>query len=404
MKTIDLIKPDIYDDFQCKGAACRRTCCKGWMVTVSKAEYQDLKEKLNRSGDKILRRLPKQGRSGKIYGEFILEDEKGCPLQSDEGLCRLQLSLGPEALPDVCSFFPRKGLRCSDQMQLSLTPACEKVLELLLEKEGSLEFIRQKGPLPQMLVEQFSKENEKIAWNHHMKLQEFCILLLQAKDASLDHRMALLGLGLHQLDGFYKGKEYHKTSKYIDHYLTLLSQTEHTADLLPDKTFTPTILLGMFLSSTAFSKGYSDIVDMVQKELQVGAHMDGETGKITFTYSTEEYRRRRKSFAEFTDRHPFFLENLMVMLFLMKDWASMPTASASIWEQFMYACWVYGNLKFVLTSCIETVSSDEDLLDLCVVLLRSWIHNEKPRKKAIQYFHETGCDTPAHMAMLVQAG
>lgn len=114
MKTIDLIKPDVYDDFQCKGAACRRTCCMGWMVTVSKAEYQDLKEKLNRSGDKILRRLPEQRRSNQLYGEFILEEGKGCPLQSEEGLCRLQLSLGPEALPDVCSFFPRKGLRCSD--------------------------------------------------------------------------------------------------------------------------------------------------------------------------------------------------------------------------------------------------------------------------------------------------
>lgn len=404
MKTIDLIKPDVYDDFQCKGAACRRTCCMGWMVTVSKAEYQDLKEKLNRSGDKILRRLPEQRRSNQLYGEFILEEGKGCPLQSEEGLCRLQLSLGPEALPDVCSFFPRKGLRCSDQMQLSLTPACERVLELLLEKESSLEFSRQKAPLPQMITEQFSKKNEKSAWNHHMKLQEFCILLLQAEDVSLEHRMALLGLGLHQVDAFYRNKEYHKVPGYIDRYLSLLSETENTAELLPDKTFTPTVLLGTFLSSTAFSSGYKEIADRVRQELQVAAHMDQGTGKVTFSYSMEEYMQRRKAFSEFTDRHPFFLENIMVMLFLMRGWASMPTASSSIWEQFMYACWVYSNLKFVLTSCIETVSSDADLLDICVVLFRSWIHNETPQKKAIEYFHETGCDTPAHMAMLVQAG
>ncbi|MCI8646371.1 MAG: hypothetical protein HFE76_06110 [Firmicutes bacterium] len=48
--------------------------------------------------------------NGQTY-EFILE-EKGCSLQTEEGLCGLQLSMGAEALPDVCTWFPRHGSRC----------------------------------------------------------------------------------------------------------------------------------------------------------------------------------------------------------------------------------------------------------------------------------------------------
>lgn len=199
MKRIDFIKPDVYDDFQCKGAACRRTCFAGWKITVSKSEYQDLKEKLKHTDTKILQRLPEEERSSQIYGEFVLDHSLGCSLQSEQGLCRLQLSLGAEALPKVCAFFPRKGARYNNQMQLCLTPACERVLELLMEKDGPLEFVRQRGPLPKATVPQFSGKGAETAWKRYLQLQEFCILLLQAQDISLDSRMTLLGMGLYLL-------------------------------------------------------------------------------------------------------------------------------------------------------------------------------------------------------------
>lgn len=404
MKTIDLIKPDIYDAFQCKGAACRRTCCTGWRITVSKSEYQDLKAKLKHIDARSLQRLPETERTSKMYGEFVLEDETGCSLQSEEGLCQLQLSYGAEALPDVCAFFPRKGLRAGDEMELSLTPACERVLELLMEKEGSLEFVRQNEPLPPLPAAQISGRTAKADWKRHIQLEEFCILLLQAEDISLDQRMALLGLGIHEIDAYYKNGEGHKISSYIDQYLAALSETEDVSTLLPLKAFHPSFLLGNFFSFTAFSSRFAEVLDKVNKELQITVRAGSEPGTLAFSYPTEEYVRRRKQFDEFETRHPFFLENTMVMLFVLEHWASRPSDLHSIWEQYMYACWVYSNLKLALTACIETAASDEDLLDICVILLRGWIHSAEPKKQAIKHFHDTGCDTPAHMAMLVQAG
>lgn len=148
MKAVDWIKPSIYDTFQCKGASCHRTCCAGWKITVSKSEYQDLKEKLNHREIKTIDRLPTEERSTQMYGEFLLEAETGCTLQSKEGLCDLQLSFGAEALPHVCTVFPRRAVRYDNQLQVTLTPACERVLELLLELNGSMEFVCQKAPLP----------------------------------------------------------------------------------------------------------------------------------------------------------------------------------------------------------------------------------------------------------------
>lgn len=404
MKTIDLIKPDIYDDFQCRGAACRRTCCTGWRIVVNKSEYQDLKEKLKHMNTKSLRRIPEEKRTSRMYGEFILEDKTGCSLQSGEGLCQLQLSFGPEALPDVCAFFPRKGLRCGDEMELSLTPACEQVLKLLMEKDGPLGFIRQSEPLPPLPAPQLSGKDARTNWKHHVQLEEFCILLLQAQDISLEHRMALLGLGIHQIDAYYRNEEPHKVSGYIDQYLTHLSQIEDADSLLPSQKFSPSFLLGNFLTSLPASAGYAELMQKVNRELQVDVQTDLESGSVTFSYLTKEYTRRRERFDEFQKRHPFFLENTMVMLFVLEHWASRPGDPLSLWEQFMYACWVYSNLKLVLTACMETVSSDEELLDVCVILFRSWVHSAEPKKTAIEYLHKTKSDTPAHMAMLLQAG
>lgn len=411
MKTIDLIKPDVYRDFQCKGTACRRTCCAGWRITVSKSEYQDLKDKLNQAGAKILQRMPAEKRSTRVYGEFVLEDQKGCPMQSDEGLCGLQLSFGPEALSDVCAFFPRKALRCGDEMQLSLTPACERVLELLMEKEGPLGFVRCKEPLPPIPAMQVSEKQKKSLWKPYIRLQEFCILLLQAEEVSLDHRMVLLGLGLHEIDSYDKNKEYHKVSGYIDRYLSMLSRTEDIRSLFSSESFSPILLLGSLLTSSANSQGYREIMDQIKEELEVtseiqlkeGDAVDSYTAEVIYSCSLKSYEQRRKRFQRFTEGHPHFLENVMVMLFIMNSWGMRQT-SYSIWEQYMYACWVYSNLKFVLTACIKEDTTEEELLDICVVLFRSWIHNEDVKKNTVKQLHETGSDTPAHMAMLVQAG
>lgn len=404
MKTIDIIKPNIYDSFQCKGTACRKTCCAGWKITVSKSEYQDLKNKLKHVGTTILERFPQQDRSTTIYGQFVLEAEKGCPLQSGEGLCGLQISYGPEALPNVCAFFPRQGIRCGDEMHLSLTPACEKVLELLLEEDRPLEFVRQKDPLPPMPVLYLSGDKARKIWNYYVQLQEFCILLLQAREVSMDHKMVILGMGLKQIDTYYQNGELHKISGYIDRYLTMLGDSDDVTEGLHSEGVAPAILLGSFISSGTNAAAYIELTKKVMGNLKAKVQQKEGIKKADLTFSNGEYAKRRKLFSRFTERHPYFLENLMVLLFTGKRWGAIPDINHTIWEQYMYACWVYSNLKFVLTACLEEDTRDEELLDICIVLFRSWIHNEETKKNVVQHFHETGSDTPAHMAMLVQAG
>lgn len=407
MKKIDLIKPDIYERFQCKGADCRRTCCAGWRIAVSKAEYQDLKGRLHTTGKKLLQRFPTERRTPRSYGEFVLAEKKGCPLQSEEGLCGLQLSHGFQALPKLCAGFPRNGIRYRDQMQLSLTPACEKVMELLLEKDGPLEFVREKEAIPQIPTSQVTGETEEADWNHYMQLEEFCILLLQAQDVSLDIRMALLGLGIHQIDAYCKQGELFRVSAYIGRFLSMLSENEDVGALVAAEGLDPVILLGNFLSSLSYSATSIDdwaISIRVKKALGVTPQQQKGSNEGAFSYSMEQYRQHKERFDDFTKSHPYFLENVMVQLFAQEHWASLPRTYQSLWEQYMYACWVYSNLKFVLTACMEEGTSDAELLDICVVLFRSWIHDEEVQKKAVKQLHENECDTPAHMAMLVQAG
>lgn len=188
------LAPDYAPDFHCKCGACRHTCCTGWEVTVTLADYFRLlsvpcSPALRRRLDTALHLV--ENPSEERYA-CILPDWQGrCPMQRADGLCALECECGAEALSLTCRMFPR-GVRTADGDEYSCSGACEAVLEALFAREAPLAFhpvpLTVEAPLPPPLVTgEAARESRAI--------RQLCRLMLQRRAWSLPQRI----LGLERL-------------------------------------------------------------------------------------------------------------------------------------------------------------------------------------------------------------
>lgn len=138
--THKFLVPDYYPEFRCKGGECRCTCCSGWGISVSQQEYfrllgMDCPPELRRRLDCAFH-APRDP-SPERYMLLTPQWDGDCPLRAQDGLCALQCACGEEALPAVCRYYPR-GVHTEFAYECSCTNSCEKVLEMLFDREEPL--------------------------------------------------------------------------------------------------------------------------------------------------------------------------------------------------------------------------------------------------------------------------
>ena len=126
-------KMEQFDQFHCIGSDCPYTCCGGdWTISVDKKT------------DSLYRTI--EGEFGDYLKANVIRTPSGammnrradslCAMISKEGLCRVQMELGEEALCDTCRIYPRIYRQVGDITLMSMTPSCPEVgRELLRLKE-----------------------------------------------------------------------------------------------------------------------------------------------------------------------------------------------------------------------------------------------------------------------------
>lgn len=137
MNEIVTIWPDFAPDFACKASLCQHSCCRGWEIDIDAATaewYQLLDGKIGED----LRKNIVQAEDG-TYSFRLTKDER-CPFLRRDGLCRLILELGEDALCEICTMHPRFFVLCGDVELAGFGLACEKTAELLLAERGPLTF------------------------------------------------------------------------------------------------------------------------------------------------------------------------------------------------------------------------------------------------------------------------
>ena len=111
--------------FSCLAGACPDTCCRDWEIDLDEAAKMRYRRIPGALGEELRAAMAEGGDCFRLKGAC-------CPFLNEEGLCRIQLSFGEEALTVNCASFPRFCEIYGGTEELSLSPACPEAARLLL--------------------------------------------------------------------------------------------------------------------------------------------------------------------------------------------------------------------------------------------------------------------------------
>lgn len=130
------IKPDFYDAFHCIASRCRHSCCVGWEIDID-GDTADLYSELpGELGEELRRNIELSPEP-----HFVMTQSGRCPFLRADGLCRLILTLGEDALCDICAEHPRFYNFSGGREESGLGLCCEEVVRLLYSSVEPLGFI-----------------------------------------------------------------------------------------------------------------------------------------------------------------------------------------------------------------------------------------------------------------------
>jgi hypothetical protein len=130
--------------FQCKGAECEDTCCRGWEMQLD----EPMRKKYESDAPLLLAAVD-TGVSGAIMRRDAKTDS--C-VKFDHGLCGIHKQYGTAFLGDACHFYPRVTRRLGEAVLMTGTPSCPEVVRLALAQEAGQGLQAAQGDrLPQTL-------------------------------------------------------------------------------------------------------------------------------------------------------------------------------------------------------------------------------------------------------------
>lgn len=166
---MNIVTPDYYADFACLQGACRHNCCIGWEIDIDEDTLDFYRTVPDPFGDRLRRHIGEDETP-----HFVLGEHERCPFLNRDNLCDIILTLGEDALCDICNDHPRFRNYVSDRVEMGLGLACEAAGKLIL---GRHEPMRLSGdPSEDPVVQQ----------------RDRLLTLLQDRTRPLDERLRLL--------------------------------------------------------------------------------------------------------------------------------------------------------------------------------------------------------------------
>ncbi len=178
----------IYNKFQCVGASCSVSCCRGWKIPINHDMY--------------LKYLNEKGILGTVLRCSIEKKEDmaafrstlhGCPFWGFDRLCRIQKKYGTAYMPTVCIQFPRQLYNLDFFCEETLYLACPEAARLFLV------FVLENKPFDFSVTEgdagyEVNTTNDDKAFLDYL-LQSREILISMLKDNTAYNSMSILDYG-----------------------------------------------------------------------------------------------------------------------------------------------------------------------------------------------------------------
>lgn len=398
IKVDTALMPAFCRDFHCLASACQDTCCAGWRIEFNKKDYlaikraarsEELKERLTQGMPRLRERS-----YGDMYAEFSMNSAGACHLLREDGLCALQTECGPEVLPVVCRTFPRKECYTPCARELSLTPACEGVINLLWDLPQGIDFVQE--PLRPEDVRFCTPRNAASA--RFTPIRSLCIDLLQQRALPLSRRLLLLGLLFQQLQPL-----------DWEDGAALDTWTARSEALIQDPSAASLTALSpslkLFLANnlhillSAFNGNQKDLA--LRDELLAALNEDWQNQDLDhFLVQCDSYRSLEARLEELLDHSESFFENLTVALAFYLRFPYLDTPEA-LWRSYVSLCSLYSFFRFAAVCACEREVSRARVTHVLVQASRVLIHNRDHQAELRDELFKNDSATLAHMAILL---
>jgi len=191
-----------YLDFKCIGSECEDTCCAGWQVDVDRETYHHYKSNQHPELKNLFKTAvhrKKDKNTPKERFAVISLNPKGECAFLENGLCKIQKTLGHALLSDTCKNYPRQKNRFGAQHEYSLSLSCPEAARRILLEQEKMRFEEGEADSEEDALQSATHESPErfIVLND---MRALIIFTLQHRELSLDIRLLLVGLFLEAID------------------------------------------------------------------------------------------------------------------------------------------------------------------------------------------------------------
>lgn len=380
-----------YRDFSCIGGDCKYSCCKYWDITIDDDSYKKYRLS-NFFTEEMMEKNFTKDIKGRI--KFRLNDEGGCPLQNNDGLCKVHSNLGESFLCKTCRIYPRLMNLVDNNIEKGLSTSCPEVVEKLLLDENKIEFNQE----IQSLEEKDFNFSNKISTNkeNYMKyfwdIRIFTIGLLQNRELSIEERLIALGLFYKKIDEAIKNKKEDSIINIIEIYKEELEKKENSFKKIDFKVSEKikVKVLNLFIIKNSNNKEYINLT----KELF--EHMEfNNSEKLLENYSKELEGKYRK----FIEEKEYILENYLVNLAFTN---LIPyEKDGNVFNKYLELVILYSLVKLYLLGTEENEITEERVVKVFTLLSRVINHNQSYMKEAVAYINALSKNEMNKLAILV---
>ena len=402
--------PVFYQNFRCLAQGCRDSCCVNWAITFDKKDYLRLRRldappALQERLEQGVRREKKGAHDGVLYGKFDLDANKGrCPFLDGDGLCAIQRACGHDALPEVCTTYPRHIAYTPAAREYSLSPSCEGVLKQLWDLPDGVEFVE--DPLPKAEWRNFNILAGDNLLPYFAPLRGLFIDILQNRDMTLTERMLCLGILVQRLQQedwtvLDPDRWAEQAAPLVDPGMIKKREIPGNREMYLMQN------LNVLGEIAALERGWPVEICKaleVKMEFALTPTENDKSAKKTETtteFSKSAYAEALETFKSAFSDYEYFFENLMVAAALYLAFPDLHSKEA-LWKSYVSLCNLYSLYRFVSVLGCKDEPTKERLFHMIVMASRATLHNRRRFNGFQEQLFKHDSSTLAHMAILLR--
>lgn len=397
-------QPRYFGEFQCVGGDCLETCCYGWRIDWKKEEVDKVKNAKNISSE--LKELVEKSFMPNLKFEERLQiefNEQGkCPLQTAEGLCRIQKELGAEYLSHTCMFYPRHELTIPEFQYRFMHLSCCEVIKKMLFEQNSCDLTNVRGNnefenSDFEFLDEVIKKRPEIRYLHDTF--EFFYELISDKKIPIETAIIFGALAAQKLTKISANGQYDIIPKALKAFR---KQFHNATQLKTIDDISPNYYLKFGFLSELF-------------EIAVGQGVTVLLHDQTGTPNIDLYNRGEQGLHEALKGREFFLRNLALNL-LFEFNVPFKFEDRTIFENYSLFAAAFGLLKLNLIAvCSDkkgiTIRThgqefvyygDDKLIGMTAIICRGICQSEDKQKAIIGLMNDNKFTTPAYLALLIK--